>query len=90
MMTRVKNKSAAIGLKVRVVLFLILMSYVDVLSQGVVIVRPKETDELLNNPGKWFTTFQMFNGDNHKPNQDVLNDTDITTRYRRQEQRWVV
>ncbi len=32
-------------------------------SQDTIVVRPKETDEVLNNPGIGFMTFQRFNGD---------------------------
>lgn len=32
-------------------------------ASDLVIVRPKETDEVLVNPGIGFTTFQRFNGD---------------------------
>jgi len=42
-----------------------------------VVVRPKEIHDLLNNPGKGFTTFQMFNGNNLEPNQDVLSNTNL-------------
>ena len=33
------------------------------IPQGTVVVRPKEIDDVLNNPGIGFTTFQRFNGD---------------------------
>jgi hypothetical protein len=36
---------------------------VQVLAQETVIVRPKETDDILTNPGIGFMTFQRFNGD---------------------------
>lgn len=32
-------------------------------GQPTVIVRPKEIDDVLTNPGMGFTTFQRFNGD---------------------------
>ncbi len=32
-------------------------------AADMVVARPKETDEVLNNPGIGFTTFQRFNGD---------------------------
>jgi hypothetical protein len=35
----------------------------DVIAQTTVIVRPKEIDNVLVNPGIGFTTFQRFNGD---------------------------
>ncbi|MEQ6119666.1 DUF4832 domain-containing protein [Reichenbachiella sp. MALMAid0571] len=41
-------------------------------DQGTIVVRPKEIDDVLTNPGIGFTTFQMFNGDNLLPNVDVL------------------
>ncbi len=33
------------------------------ISTGTFVVRPRETDDVLNNPGIGFTTFQRFNGD---------------------------
>src|SRR6478672_5657631 len=33
------------------------------IDSGTLVVRPKEIDEVLNNPGTGFTTFQRFNGD---------------------------
>jgi hypothetical protein len=36
---------------------------IEVLAQEVVVARRYETDEVLTNPGKGFTTFQSFNGD---------------------------
>lgn len=33
------------------------------IKPGIVVVRPKEIDHVLNNPGIGFTTFQRFNGD---------------------------
>ena len=44
------------------------------IEEGTIVVRPKEIDDVLINPGIGFTTFQMFNGDNLTPNQDVLRD----------------
>jgi len=38
-------------------------SCVQVLAQETVIVRPKEIDDILINPGIGFMTFQRFNGD---------------------------
>ena len=61
----------------RITTISLLLGTMQVSGQNHVIVRPVETDELLNNPGKGFTTFQMFNGDNHQPNQDVLKDLDL-------------
>ena len=51
------------------------------IPEGILTVRPVETDEVLINPGIGFCTFQMFNGDNHRANQDVLRETDLD-RYR--------
>ena len=48
------------------ILFTILLSTafcVQVLAQKTVIVRPKEIDDCLTNPGIGFMTFQRFNGD---------------------------
>ena len=33
------------------------------IANGILVVRPKEIDEMLTNPGIGFTTFQRFNGD---------------------------
>ncbi|PYT37375.1 MAG: hypothetical protein DMG45_25995, partial [Acidobacteria bacterium] len=35
----------------------------QVSAQETVVVRPRETDDVLINPGIGFTTFQRFNGD---------------------------
>ncbi len=35
----------------------------DLSAQEIVIVRPKEINDVMTNPGKGFTTFQCFNGD---------------------------
>jgi hypothetical protein len=51
------------------------------ISEGIRTVRPVEIDDVLVNPGMGFTTFQMFNGDHHKANQDVLDSADLE-RYR--------
>lgn len=37
------------------------------IPEGSVVIRPKETQEVLNNPGIGFTTFQRFNGDDLNP-----------------------
>jgi hypothetical protein len=47
------------------------------IPEGILTVRPAEIDDVLMNPGIGFTTFQMFNGDNHKANQDVLRIADL-------------
>ncbi len=41
------------------------------------IIKPKEIDDVLINPGIGFNTFQMFNGDNLAPNQDVLREVNV-------------
>lgn len=46
-------------------------------TNDIVIVKPNEIDDVLNNPGIGFTTFQMFNGDNLAPNQDVLREINL-------------
>ncbi|MCK4293633.1 MAG: DUF4832 domain-containing protein [Planctomycetes bacterium] len=46
-----------------VVIILAGASFGPVLSQGWVVVRPKEIDDVLINPGIGFMTFQRFNGD---------------------------
>lgn len=47
------------------------------IPEGILTVRPVEIHEVLFNPGIGFSTFQMFNGDNHKANQDVLREIDL-------------
>ena len=39
--------------------------------------KPKEINDVLINPGIGFNTFQMFNGDNLAPNQDVLREANV-------------
>jgi hypothetical protein len=51
------------------------------IPEGIRTVRPVEIDDVLLNPGIGFSTFQMFNGDNHAANQDVLRVADLE-RYR--------
>ena len=41
------------------------------------VVRPHEIDDVLINPAIGFTTFQKFNGDNHRANQDVLREANL-------------
>ena len=36
-------------------------------AEGIAVVRPKETDSVLVNPGIGFNTFQHFNGDSLFP-----------------------
>jgi hypothetical protein len=47
--------------------FLLILSYALIFDSSaqeeIVVVRRMETDEVLTNPGKGFTTFQCFNGD---------------------------
>ena len=47
------------------------------IPDGILTVRPVEIDDVLSNPGIGFSTFQMFNGDNHQANQDVLRTADL-------------
>ena len=52
-------------MKAKCVLVIILgcLSFISGAFAQVVTVRPKEIDDVLNNPGIGFTTFQRFNGD---------------------------
>ncbi|HUV14812.1 MAG TPA: DUF4832 domain-containing protein [Acidobacteriota bacterium] len=45
------------------ILIILIVLCLPVLGQDSVIVRPTETNEVLNNPGIGFMTFQRFNGD---------------------------
>jgi hypothetical protein len=52
--------------KIRGIAFIIVLTSVtgvQVLAQQTIIVRPKEIDDVLINPGIGFMTFQRFNGD---------------------------
>jgi hypothetical protein len=60
-----------------IVLCFTLFSLQAQIPEGITTIRPLETDDVLINPGIGFTTFQMFNGDNHKANQDVLREADL-------------
>jgi hypothetical protein len=51
------------SIKKLILIFAVLSVIIDISAQETIIFRPKETDELLLNPGKGFTTFQCFNGD---------------------------
>ena len=42
---------------------LLLLALSPLLAQDPVVVRPKELDDVLTNPGMGFMTFQRFNGD---------------------------
>src|SRR5690625_3854805 len=58
------NASAAL------LLLMVLLNSVPTVSGqqlDTLVVRFHDTDELLNNPGKGFTTFQRFNGDELNP-----------------------
>jgi len=61
------------------ILMLILKPYplIAQIPEGIRTVRPIEIDDVIMNPGIGFTTFQMFNGDNHRANQDVLGIADL-------------
>ncbi len=52
-----------------IALFVISVMNIEVSAQKKIIVRFKETDDVLTNPGIGFTTFQRFNGD--KSNEGV-------------------
>ena len=60
-----------------IVLCFTLFSLQAQIPEGITTIRPLEIDDVLVNPGIGFTTFQMFNGDNHKANQDVLREADL-------------
>src|SRR6185295_12260282 len=47
---------------IQVLLLLPVLSIAQI-DAGTLVVRPKEIDDVLNNPGIGFTTFQRFNGD---------------------------
>ena len=47
----------------QLILSIIISLIVNSISAQEVVVRPIESDEVLTNPGKGFTTFQSFNGD---------------------------
>jgi len=53
---------------------------IDLSAQKTIIVRPKESDAVLVNPGIGFSTFQRFNGDKWNGYQDCL-DTATATDY---------
>ncbi len=59
-----------------IMLFLISSSFGQN-QNDLVVAKPKEINNVLINPGIGFTTFQMFNGDNLAPNQDVLREADL-------------
>jgi len=64
------------------ILWLVISAFISVQSigqipEGILTVRPVEIDDVLINPGIGFSTFQMFNGDNHQANQDVLRTADL-------------
>ena len=46
-----------------VLIAVVLIAAVPASAQKIVKVRPTEIDDVLNNPGIGFTTFQRFNGD---------------------------
>lgn len=61
-----KNNPASATL-MSVLLIVISFTVTGQISQGTVVVRPVEINEVLNNPGIGFTTFQRFNGDDLNP-----------------------
>lgn len=61
-------------------MIIVLMTGTIAFSQNpdnLTIIKPNEINDVLINPGIGFNTFQMFNGDNLAPNQDVLREADI-------------
>jgi hypothetical protein len=46
-----------------IIFFIALFAAIEVKAQETVIVRPKEINDVMLNPGKGFTAFQCFNGD---------------------------
>ena len=53
-----------------IMLFFLEMSMVSTFAQEMLIVRPKEIDDILVNPGIGFMTFQRFNGDSLNVGQE--------------------
>ena len=51
------------------ILFALINVGADLAAQTAVVVRPKEIDDVLVNPGMGFTTFQRFNGDSLNPGE---------------------
>lgn len=64
-----------------ILLCLISLIAIDISAQKTIIVRPKETNIVLVNPGIGFSTFQRFNGDKWDGYQDCL-DTATATNYK--------
>jgi hypothetical protein len=46
-----------------VLIIVIFLMSVELAAQEIVVVRPREINDVMINPGKGFTTFQCFNGD---------------------------
>jgi len=63
-----------------IILCIISFITIDISAQKTIIVRPKEADVVLINPGIGFSTFQRFNGDKWDGYQDCL-DTATATNY---------
>lgn len=61
-----ENKFSSI-IGIGTALLFLSVAAVGQIAEGTVVVRPVETDEILNNPGIGFTTFQRFNGDDLNP-----------------------
>ncbi len=64
-------------LAVTTLIFTICASALSQNPDNLTVIKPKEINDVLINPGIGFNTFQMFNGDNLAPNQDVLREANI-------------
>src|SRR4030095_11698597 len=58
-----KHMRTSLVIKALHVLLLMPVLSIAQIDAGTLVVRPKEIDSVLNNPGIGFTTFQRFNGD---------------------------
>jgi len=72
-----KNRNRKVRFSALVLFTTISLTSAAQIPEHINVVRPHEIDDVLINPGIGFTTFQMFNGDNHRANQDVLREVDI-------------
>ena len=55
--------SLMVGRSIGLALTLLTTAFTSAAAEELAVVRPKEIDEVLINPGIGFTTFQRFNGD---------------------------
>ena len=67
-----KNGNRKLRISIIVLYTVFSLPLVAQIPEHIKVIRPQEIDDVLINPGIGFTTFQMFNGDNHTANQDVL------------------